>query len=90
MKNTPLPLQVWIRKDQGHRVFAFGSTCTIAALDHGIHLFLALSPGPEYTILRTEKLANQGNVSAPVVAVVGDEDGGDVGLGEIVFLPLRC
>lgn len=85
-RNTPLPLQIRIRKDQRHRILPLGPARAIPSRHHRIHLFLALASRTKDAVLGAEKLADEGNVAAPIVAVVRDENGGDVGFGKVVFL----
>lgn len=89
-KNAPLPLQIRVGEDQRHRIFPFGSSSSISTLGHRVHLFLAFASGSEDAVLGSEQLTNERDVSAPVVAVVCDENGRDFRFGKVVFLIGQC
>lgn len=51
-----------------------------------VHLLLFLPSSTENAVLRRQQLADQGDVPAPISAVVHDKDSRNRGLGEVVGL----
>jgi hypothetical protein len=83
--NSRLPFQIRVRKHKRHMLFPLRSNRT-SVLVVTVHLLLFLPSSTKNAVLRRQQLADQGDVPAPISAVVHDKDSRNRGLGEVVGL----